>query len=555
MRFNNSFFKKIVCASLFVAGTFAITSCETYLDVNTNPNGPDQVVAPHLYLPAIQSELALGIQFDSRYLGRYIQNWNARDADLTWDRHGFAEGSDAAGQLWRSVYWNMGPNLTDMISKSEEEQRWDFAGVGYVLRAFGWQMLTDYHGEVIIKQAFEPGRTTFEYDSQEYAYQEVKRITLLAIQNLERTDGKPSTLAQGDLIYSGNRQKWLRFAYGLLAINEHRLSNKPGYNPDKVIEFVDKSLQSNADDASVRFEGAVSNDTNFFGPRRSNLNAYRQSKFVVSLLDGSNAALTDPTLINKDPNTKFAGMHLKDPRLPVMLAPANDGHYRGITPAVGVSEYSVSNERPRNLWGTASDVVASTTPNKYLFGNNTRFPIMTYAQMQFIKSEAAFIKGDKTTALDAYTKGVNAHMDYVRTFVSNDPATPEDEVAEFNQRRTAFMASAELMPKVPAQLTLQKIMLQKYVSLWGWGFIESWSDLRRYKYVGNADGTIDGDLTNNVFAGFVLPDPFYGPNQGKPAYRFRPRYNSEYMWNVESLKNIGGLEPDYHTVEMWFSKK
>lgn len=554
MRSKYNYFKKIVCASLFAAGTLATTSCDSYLDVNTNPNGPDQVVAPQFYLPAIQSELALGIQFDARYLGRYIQNWNWRDVDNTWDRHGYVSGSDAAGQLWRSVYWNMGENLTDMISKAEEEERWEFVGVGYVLRAYGWQMLTDYHGEIIVKQAFEPGRTTFDYDSQEYVYEEVRRLTMLAIENLQRTDGKVgnSTLAQGDLIYSGDREKWLRFAYGLLAINESRLTNKSTFNPDKVIEYVDKALRSNTDDASIRFEGAVSSDTNFFGPRRGNLNPYRQSKFIVSLLDGTNPVLNDPTLQEVDP--VFADAHLKDPRLPVMLAPANDGKYRGVTPGVGVNEYTVANERPRNLWATATDNVPATTANKYLFGNNARFPLMTYAQLQFIKAEAAYIKGDQSMALDAYTKGVNAHMDFVKSFVTNDSSTPEDEVAIFQARRNAYMASEELMPKTTAELTLPKIMLQKYIAQWGWGFIETWSDLRRYDYIANEDGTIDDNPANNVFAGFVLPSPLFGLNQGKPAYRFRPRYNSEYMWNVASLETIGGLEQDYHTVEMWFSK-
>lgn len=554
MRTKYNYFKKIVCASLFAVGTLATTSCDSYLDVNTNPNGPDQVVAPHLYLPSIQSDLALGIQFDSRYLGNYIQNWNYRDVNNTWDRHGYVAGSDAAGQLWRSVYWTMGENLTDMINKAEEEERWDFVGVGYILRAFGWQMLTDYHGEIIVKQAFEPGRTTFDYDSQEFVYEEVRRLTQLGIQNLERTDGKvgSSTLAQGDLIYNGDRDKWLRFAYGLLAINESRLTNKSTFSPDKVIEYVDKALRSNGDDASVRFEGAVSNDTNFFGPRRGNLNIYRQSKFVVSLLDGTNPALKDPALAGTDP--VFAGESLKDPRLPVLLAPANDGKYRGVTPGIGVTEYTVANERPRNLWATASDNVPATTPNKYLFGNNARFPLMTFSQLQFIKAEAAYIKGDKPTALDAYTKGVMAHMDFVKTFVTNDSSTPEDEVAVFEQRRSKYLASEELMPTTAEGLTLQKIMLQKYIAQFGWGFIETWSDLRRYDYIANEDGTIDDNPDNNVFAGFVLPNPLFGQNQGKPAYRFRPRYNSEYMWNVASLEKIGGLEPDYHTVEMWFSK-
>lgn len=548
--------KKYVCSSLIAVSLFASTACEDFLDVNTNPNGPDQVVAPQFYLPAIQSELALGIQFDSRYLGKYVQNWNGRDIDNTWDRHGYVPASDASGQLWRAIYYSMGQNLTDMIARAEQEQKWDFVGVGQILRAFGWQTLTDYHGEIIMSQAFEPGRTSFDYDSQEAVYAEVRRLALLAIQNLERTDGAVATsgLGRGDLIYDGDREKWLKFAYGLLAINEHHLSNKPGYDAAKVIEYVDKALTSNADNATVRFEGAVSNDTNFFGPRRGNLNTFRQSKFIVDLLSGTNNILQDPALVGADPATLFADQHLKDPRLPVMLAPAPDGQYRGVTPGEGWGGYTAE-QRPRNLWNTPTDVVDVATPSKYIFGNDTRFPIMTYSQLQFIKSEAAYLSNNKALALEAYQNGVTAHMDYVSTFVTNIASTPEDEVALYAQRRQAYLASEALFPTDPARLTLQKIMLQKYIAQWGWGFLETWTDLRRYQYIANEDGTIDSDPTNNVFAGFELPDPLFGLNNGKPAQRFLPRYNSEYMWNREALGKIGGLNPDYNTFEMWFSKR
>jgi hypothetical protein len=82
-------------------------------------------------------------------------------------------------------------------------------------------------------------------------------------------------------------------------------------------------------------------------------------------------------------------------------------------------------------------------------------------------------------------------------------------------------------------------MLQKYIAQWGWGFLETWCDLRKYDY----------DPT--VFTSFTLPDPYFVDNNGKPAYRVRPRYNSEYIWNVDALTAIGGFEIDFHTKKMW----
>ncbi len=47
---------------------------------------------------------------------------------------------------------------------------------------------------------------------------------------------------------------------------------------------------------------------------------------------------------------------------------------------------------------------------------------------------------------------------------------------------------------------------------------------------------------------------FFVDNNGKPAQRYRPRFNSEYIWNVQGLKEIGADQADYHTKKMWFTE-
>jgi hypothetical protein len=533
---------KIFCASLMAVSLFASTGCEDYLDVNTNPNGPDDLLRPGLYLPAIQSELAVATQWDGRFAGFYVQNWGHTGTNYVLDLHGNPL-SDSFAQLWRAVYWSMGYNLSDMIESAEKSKKYDFAGVGYTLRALGWQKLTDYHGPIVLTEAFDPEKRVFNYDEQKVVYAEIQRLTKLGIENLERTDGVDATnsgLKESDLIYAGDRTKWKKFAYGLLAINAHRLSNKTSYDPNKVIEYVDNSFTSNADDALIAFQGDVSANTNFFGPLRGNIGSYRQTKFIVGLLDGSNPELTDQSLVGKDPETAFATQHLKDPRLTAMLAPSPDGQYRGVTPGVGISEWTAAQSSlvPRNLWNA---VGTSTTagPQIYFFANNAKFPLMTYAQLQFIKAEAAWIANKKTVALDAYRKAVTAHMDFARTYAL-------DKV-NFDKRRTEYMKSEELMPTTVDKLTLSKIMLQKYIATWGWGFLDTWSDMRRYHY--------DIDQPTQVYKGFQLPPVLDISNQGVPAYRARPRFNSEYMWNKDALEKLGGFDINYHTYETWFSKK
>lgn len=510
-------FKKI--STLFLASlTLGLCSCNEYLDINKNPNNPDQVEAALLLAP-IQNQYVLGIQFDARYISRYVQNLQATAGGDIWDLHGYVASSDAGGEIWRNVYWRGGRNTLNLINNARDNQRWDYLGVGQVMQAWGWQMLTDIHGEIIIKEAFDqdPEKNTFNYDTQEFAYAEVQRQTQEAIKNLSRSDGAVSmaSLSRGDQIYKGDRLKWKKFAYGLLAINAQHLSNKPSlYKPDQVIAYVDSSLASNADDALFTFNGLSSADASFFGPLRNNFSAYAQSAFIVGLLDG----------------TVFGGV--KDPRLPIMLNASGDGTYRGLVPGSGQSTATGVPVPTRvvNPWGTAINVAPpANTPGKYIFTNTGPFPLMTYAQLQFIKAEAAFTKGDKAMALAAYRRGIEAHLtaSYVNAPVAD---------------RTAYLANPAVVPANPANLTLSQIMLQKYIAQWGWGVLETWSDLRRYNY------------RSDVFTSFQLPNNFTTSNNGKPVQRLRPRYNSEYVWNAEALQPLGGLELDYHTKPVWFTQ-
>jgi len=116
--------RKIYIVFLAVCLVFT-SSCEKYLDVNTNPNAP-QDVAANLYLAPMIHWMVSSPQFDGRFIGRYTQNWYLPSTSITtWDRQGYDPASDNGAQLWRDVYWTLGQNLINMIEKAEAEQRWE----------------------------------------------------------------------------------------------------------------------------------------------------------------------------------------------------------------------------------------------------------------------------------------------------------------------------------------------------------------------------------------------------------------------------------------------
>jgi hypothetical protein len=452
------------------------------------------------------------------------------------DLQGYVRSSDFGGELWRNVYWKGGFNTLDMINIAREQKKWDIAGVGLALQAYGWQYLTDYSGEIILKEAFDVTKSTFAYDIQDTVYAVVDRLCKEALVELNKSSdgvGSPA-FVKFDMMYKGDRNKWIKFVNGILAHNAHHLIKKSFYKPQDVINYVNASFANNTDDALVPFLGTSSTDANPQGPRRQNFGSYGQSAFIVRLTGGN----------------VFSGA--VDPRQAVMLNPSTDGTFRGLNPGAGQST-AVSNSASgvRSVWnGTLGTNPTAGTGGKYLFNDNAPFPLMTYAELQFIKAEAALKMNDKATAFDAYKKGVNAHFDFVQNGATAPGAssTPNNlsagpysfgAPATFAAQRATYLANTAVIPANENNLTINQIMLQKYIALWGWGYIETWTDLRKFDY------------DPAIFTSWAMPPSFFVDNAGKPAYRIRPRYNSEYVWNIDALNKINGFNPDYHTYKMW----
>lgn len=529
--------------------------CKKWLDVNADPDTP-QNPDPASVFPTQLSGIPRGIQYDARYIGRYIQNWNTdlstRTADINWDQMGYTGASDTNGDIWRQVYFGLGQNLNYIIDVGRTKGQWDYVGAAYALKAYMFQICTDQHGEIIFTEAFKENTAIFRFDGQDTVYQGVRDYCDSALLYLQRTDLNPSAnkLSRGDFVYNGNTTQWIRFVYGILAHNYNHLSNKSFYDPNKVIEFCDKSLQSIDDDFLIPFDASKNDDSNFFGPYRNNLTTFRQSNFIVQLLDG----------------TLLAGARIyanRDPRIRHMLSASQDttngnGGYRGVSPGAGDPNYATTDslrKRQRvaapfgdSLYDNPSANVFTPNAGKYLFRDKAVSPVMTYAEILFIKAEAAYRKKDYATALDAYTKGINAHFNFVNRGImprGNDKLFKGDPIPDW--QRAEYLGGANVK-RTAATLTLRDIMMQKYIALWGWGFVETWADLRRFAY----NQVPDERTGQPVYQGFTLPPTLSGNNQGRLVYRARPRYNSEYVWNRDELDRIGALAGDYHTKPVWF---
>jgi hypothetical protein len=547
MKYNIKYL--LVISALIIMGV----SCSKKIDeAYANPNY-DVKVAPEGLLPQIVASMAgnygaHGPMNDIRYIGAYVQNFAYANTLSNFDRMGYTN-TDVAQSFWRSHYYDIGQNNVKMIAWAIENKQWDYAGVGKAIFAWSWLNLTTYHGEVVLKEAFNTDQITFQYDKQEDVYAEVRKLSHEALSYLNKTGDNASqtSLAKGDaFFYKGDVSKWKKFVYGVLARSFNHLTNKADYKADSVLFYTNLAMKESTDDGLVKFTASlVSATNNMFGPFRANLGgastvsptAIRQGAFIANLMSGANSAFPGVT----------------DPRAIYILRLNANNTFKGVEPNKGQAVLA-ANDRPENFWGVPQISANNTAPAndlncRFIFRNDAPFPVMTATEISFMRAEAAFLKGDKATALVAYKDGIAKHFDLLMNYYNTNVPAASVLTASI---KANFLANPLVVPANSADLTLSMIMLQKYIAMFGYGTFETWTDMRRYHYV-----DLDKTTGKQVFTDFVAPSGtgLFEDNGGKLVYRMRPRFNSEYVWNINELGRIGATQLDYHTKEQWFSQK
>ncbi len=575
------------------------SSCTDWLDVNKNVDSPDWVQPVLRLAPALAGYE--GIAYDLRAVApiceyfagssTYVSNFGVS--------HTYIAGSDAAGESWRMVYWVQGKNIEDIINDGRSLEQYTMAGIGLAVKAYSWHIIASLHGDLPVKDAYVPGLLSHNYDDQEYAYKMVRTWARQAIAELEKPDKNVyPTIGTADLVYGGNVDRWKKFAYAVLARNYIAMSSKNVAYLDSAIECANKSFVSFVDDPSLKFQATgVSTTSNFFGVLRANLsNSFSQSDYITQVLTGTVPAYNSSGGIEGYSQYQtVADTSILDPRSILLLGttdtlPANQNDIKkGTYKFVGTR---LSNSVAVTLYGTTTaPTVATSGTGRWLYRDDAPWPLTSYAEIQLIKAEALFRQGKKAEAYETFKNGVAGHMEFVkRLIVAGTPvkntANKQTSVIgdKISTSRFAVLANDYLNSKFVnklelSQFSLSHIMMQKYVALFPWS-LEVWNDMRRYHYdlnLGSEGIPVSGtswtnDITfhksdsdpNRIYKGFYLPSAdvlnrrvkFAATNQGAPYYRLRPRYNSEYMWNLPSLKNLQPIPGDaenYHTSMVWFS--
>lgn len=612
------------------------TSCDDFLDVNKNTDAPDYVEG-YLYLAGIQ-QAYYGIYYDLRALCPLTQMMGT-SSYTNFANNYYNKASDAGGEAWRMVYWNQGMNLENMINQSEAAENWTLAGIGYAIKAYSWDFLTKVNGEAPMKQAFVPGLLSHEYDYQDAIYDQVRVWAKKAIECLEKEDktNYGTRISQNDYIYGGDKAKWIKFAYAVIARNLASLTNKNDFKQKYYDEFIDacnKAFASNDDNALLKITGggsdaAQSAYNNFWGPYRGNLsNSYWQHDFAVQTMTGTmpiyneeGNKITHTIIVKNDKGEDVEQTHPRfpyeladkqiicdtleeaghfDPRPLLKLGTASGNDTTGVKDPKLFRKYYFKGSgftgatgpigQAENFWGRTEAITdAKDGEGRWLYSNGAPYVLTTYAELLFDLAEVQFKYGSKADAFETWKKAIAADMEFSAKYIQKESlATVGGKVYHQGDKvdQATFKAMAQEYLNGPfvaglpmSEFSLSHIMMQKYIALFPWGASEVWVDLRKYHFdiaytgdvpsFGNGwDKTLinqkrDEDATK-VYKGFYLApanvqgrrSAYNERNNGAPCYRLRPRYNSEYMWNLnnlKALKPIPGDADDYQCSIPWFA--
>jgi len=407
---------------MFIATILSVSfsSCDDFLDVNTDPNR----------VTAVQLEVLLPTTIESTSAAHYS---SARQAcQVTQQISSYFSYPEilAADGTWVTIYLKSMNNLDLMVTQAEKESSPHYAGVGKVLQAINLGLLTDHWEAVPYTQAIQ-GSDNFTpaYDSQESIYNAINSLLDDGISDLQAVESVFSPSEDGsDLAYGGDLEKWTKLAYTLKARYAMHLSNKGGAGAE-ALAALGKAMTSNDDDFQLEYNSVNKN------PWHTNV--------ALAINTGNLTVAPGSYLIDVMRSTADAG----DPR----LAAIADTVGTGASMYIGLNSFD--EDAPTNNVNFSESTWHSTETAPILMS--------TYAETKFLEAEAALMTTDMDAAYAAYQAGIEASM------------------AKLGVDGSVYMADAAVAVGAD-NLKLSDIMREKYIALYL--NPESWVDMRRHHY-------------------------------------------------------------------------
>ncbi len=283
-----------------------ITSCDKWIDheINKDPDNPTDVPI-NMLMASGQGQLV----------------YAAGGMDMTgitsmWAQHLAGTGRQAynigklyvmtdadATNLWNNLYPGVMMDIKIIIDKSYEKGKESpyNRGIARVLMAYSLGISTDVWGAIPYSEAFQGQKNLKpKYDSQEEIYKSIQTLLDSAIVNLSVPAESNLIPVNGDMIFGGKVNKWIKTAYALKARYALHLSKVNGNSAyTTALGYLDKAIGSNAEDCQFNCgEGAAESNPLFQFARDRSGDLSVSEEFIASLGKDPRKTVFEPTSDN-----------------------------------------------------------------------------------------------------------------------------------------------------------------------------------------------------------------------------------------------------------------
>jgi hypothetical protein len=458
--------KKLAIISTIILG-LATASCDSYLDINQDPNSPtEENMNTSILLPAAEMGIAATygnlLRIPAGYFAQHYSHMFGTSNYVDYSQ--FEMSPVRSGSAYSQINRVGLKNLQTIRELAEKNEEWGTYLAATILRCFAIQALVDCYGSIPYSEALNISNPSPKYDEGADIYAGLINELDDALSKASATDPVAT-----NFLYQGQRaDKWIQFAN---ALKLKILSRESGaVSVDSQIGAL--ISENNFPKEDVAYTDCWSNET-------GQMNPYYSEEFSTAF--GS-------TQINVTANMAIIGTMLQknasgdvlyqDPRLEAFFDPNSNGEYVG---GVSGTNFSTSGNYKAAYW--CRPAMKYNSPVYLIQVAETEFFIAEYYARQ---NNAAQAEAHYNAAIEASCQSAG---------VSGADAV----IAQFPYDQANYK---------------QCIGISKWIALAGTNNFESWCELRRLKYpafgtqTGNTLYDSTGDKLNTTL---YEPGTLYTP--------------------------------------------
>lgn len=444
------------------------TSCDSYLDINQDPNSPAEAnMTTDIMFPAAEMNLASTYGDFYRITGGYFAQYysHAFGTSNYVDYSQFKMSATRSSTDYTQLNQRSLKNLNTICQLAENDEEWGTFLAAKTLKAFIYQMMVDAYGEVPYSEAFDASNATPKYDQGADIYAGV-------LAELDEALSKASAgdkVATNFLLPGKNAGAWIQLAN---AVKLKMLTRESGV-ADVNSQIAALVSANNFPEGDVAWEGCWSNESGSLSPFYAEEFSTAWGSTQINVV--ANIAIVG-TMQQKNAEGDVV---FEDGRLAAFFEPNSSGVYTG---GISGSNFSTSDSYKSGYWCRP---VASYDMPVYL---------ITRSEVEFFIAEYYAKAGNAAQAKAHYEAAIEA------SFATAGVAGAAEAIAKFPYDQANYKKC---------------IGVSKWIALAGVNTFEGWCEARRLDFP--AFGSVQGTQMYNEQSDasyhpeLYVPGTFYTP--------------------------------------------